>query len=100
MVRAIREPALTSRWFFRLAVIGALTLPLALSACGRKGPLDPPPRASAQPAEAPQSGQQQQQQQQPQWGLFGDAASAEEQQGLPPEPKGQKKGFLLDWLLN
>jgi predicted small lipoprotein YifL len=99
MVREIREPALTSRWSVRLAVVGALTLPLALSACGRKGPLDPPPRASAQPAE-PQPAQPGQQQQQPQWGLFGNTASAEEQQGLPPEPKGQKKSFLLDWLLN
>ena len=88
---------MTSRWFFRLAVIGALMLSFALLACGRKGPLDPPPRASAQPAEpqATQPGPQQ-----PQWGLFGNAPSAEEQQGLPPEPKGQKKGFLLDWLLN
>jgi predicted small lipoprotein YifL len=97
MVRAIREPALTSRWPFRLALIGALAISFALSACGRKGPLDPPPRASAQPAE-PQPAQPGPQQ--PQWGLFGNPVTAEEQQGLPPEPKGQKKGFLLDWLLN
>jgi predicted small lipoprotein YifL len=31
----------------RLAVIGALAAALGLSACGRKGPLDPPPYAAA-----------------------------------------------------
>ncbi|MDO8877873.1 MAG: lipoprotein [Pseudolabrys sp.] len=30
----------------RLATIGVLALTLGLSACGRKGPLDPPPGAS------------------------------------------------------
>jgi predicted small lipoprotein YifL len=33
------------RLFFRLALIGALTASLGLAACGRKGPLDPPPSA-------------------------------------------------------
>jgi predicted small lipoprotein YifL len=32
--------------FFRLATIGVLALSLGLTACGRKGPLDPPPGAS------------------------------------------------------
>ena len=32
----------------RLAAVGALVAALGLSACGRKGPLDPPPYASAQ----------------------------------------------------
>jgi predicted small lipoprotein YifL len=32
--------------FFRLAVAGALAASFALGACGRKGPLDPPPAAS------------------------------------------------------
>jgi predicted small lipoprotein YifL len=31
--------------FFRLALIGALAASLGLAACGRKGPLDPPPSA-------------------------------------------------------
>jgi predicted small lipoprotein YifL len=97
MVPAIREPALTSRRFLGLAVTGALALSFALSACGRKGSLELPPRASAQPA-----GQQEAQPSQPspQWGLFGDAATAAQPDGLPPDPKGQKKSFLLDWLLN
>jgi predicted small lipoprotein YifL len=31
---------------FRLALLGALAAALSLSACGRKGPLDPPPGVS------------------------------------------------------
>ena len=34
------------RRFLRLALIGALAASFALAACGRKGPLDPPPSAS------------------------------------------------------
>ncbi len=33
------------RLFFRLALIGALAAAFGLTACGRKGPLDPPPSA-------------------------------------------------------
>ena len=45
MVREISEPAVSrpDRSLFPFAVIGALVLALPLSACGRKGPLDPPP---------------------------------------------------------
>lgn len=35
-----------SRPFLRLALIAALTATFALAACGRKGPLDPPPAGS------------------------------------------------------
>jgi predicted small lipoprotein YifL len=42
----------SSRPFLRLAVAGALVATLGLAACGRKGPLDPPPSAAAQ-SEAP-----------------------------------------------
>ena len=34
------------RPFLRVALTGALVASLGLSACGRKGPLDPPPGAS------------------------------------------------------
>ena len=34
------------RPFLPLALIGALAVSFALAACGRKGPLDPPPSAS------------------------------------------------------
>ena len=37
------------RPFFRLALIGLLAASLGLAACGRKGPLDPPPSAAATP---------------------------------------------------
>ena len=45
MVREISEPALSrpNRSSSVLAAIGALALALPLAACGRKGPLDPPP---------------------------------------------------------
>ena len=48
MVREISEPAVSrpNRSSIFLAVIGALALALPLSACGRKGPLDPPPGGS------------------------------------------------------
>jgi predicted small lipoprotein YifL len=39
--------SLDRRPFVRLALIGALAASFALAACGRKGPLDPPPSASA-----------------------------------------------------
>jgi len=38
---------------FGSALALALMLPLALGACGRKGPLDPPPSAQLPPAPAP-----------------------------------------------
>jgi len=34
------------RPFLRIALIGALVASFGLAACGRKGPLDPPPSAS------------------------------------------------------
>src|SRR5258708_7679536 len=48
MVREISEPAVSrpNRSSFLLAAIGALALALPLSACGRKGGLDPPPGGS------------------------------------------------------
>jgi predicted small lipoprotein YifL len=45
------------RPFLRLALIGALATSLALAACGRKGPLDPPPSASVAGEQAAPGGQ-------------------------------------------
>ena len=87
MVPAIREPALTT-WLFRMAVAGTIAVSFTLTACGRKGPLDLPPRAQAQPVA----------QQEP--GAPPVQAEVADEYGNPPEPKGQRKGFLLDWLLN
>jgi predicted small lipoprotein YifL len=39
----------STRAMHRLAVIGALIAALGISACGRKGPLDPPPAAAVEP---------------------------------------------------
>ncbi len=61
------------------AVVALLALGLALSACGRKGPLDPPPAALADPQ--PSS-------------LDVDA------EGRPIAPTGQKKRLPIDWLLD
>ena len=38
---------LCGRRLFRIALIGALAASLGLAACGRKGPLDPPPASLA-----------------------------------------------------
>jgi predicted small lipoprotein YifL len=56
-----------------------LVLGLTLSACGRRGPLDMPPGASAveQPADIPV-----------------------DPQGRPLAPTGQKRRLPIDWLLD
>lgn len=83
MLRPIREFLVTVRPFLHLALIGVLALPV--SACGRKGGLDPPPRTSAQPAPG-QPGQA--------------PAMAEDEHGNPIVSQGQKKPFPLDAILN
>jgi predicted small lipoprotein YifL len=74
------------RPFLRLAMIGALAAALGLAACGRKGPLDPPPAAS----------------------LAGDKSASKaagappvmDKQGQPVAPPGENKRIPLDVLLN
>jgi predicted small lipoprotein YifL len=65
----------------RTAALAALLLALGvtLSACGRKGPLDPPPASLAGP---------------PQSAIETDA------EGRPIAPPGQKKRLPIDWLLD
>jgi predicted small lipoprotein YifL len=92
MVDPIREPAVTAFSPLRLAVIGALALSFALSGCGRKGGLDPPPRSVAQ-----SNGQQQPQQDPSQRAA---AEPTEDEFGDPRVPAGQKRRFPLDGLLN
>jgi len=88
------------RPFLRLALIGALAASLGLAACGRKGPLDPPPSASlageqqaatpnllSSPVASPIGGQ-----------AKGDN-TARGRNGLPLV-KGEKKTIPLDVLLN
>ena len=69
-----------SRPFARVAAVLALfALGLALSACGRKGPLDPPPGAYVGP---------------------GGALVEVDSQGRPIAPPGEKKRIPLDVLLD
>ena len=67
-----------------LAIAAALAAALTLAGCGRKGPLDPPPTASAAPqgVQAP-----------------GDTQKAGDGEELPPV-QAQKKRIILDGLLN
>jgi predicted small lipoprotein YifL len=70
------------RPILRAAVLGALALAvgLTLSACGRRGPLDPPPGASSL-NERPSDIQM-------------------DAQGRPLAPTGQKRRLPIDWLLD
>jgi predicted small lipoprotein YifL len=88
------------RPFLRLALIGALAASLGLAACGRKGPLDPPPGASlagepqantnpmSNPIAAPIGGQAK------------DGNAGVGPDGRAQAPKGPKKQIPLDVLLN
>ena len=82
----------SDRPFLRLALIGALAASLGLTACGRKGPLDPPPGASlvggqAVPAdEAPKDSRASRP-------ILGS-------DGKPIAPGGTNKRIPLDVLLN
>lgn len=66
------------RLLLRLALAGLLAL--GLSACGRKGPLDPPPGASV--ARAPAK-----------------AEAAPPQEGVPAATPASKRRSPLDWFL-
>lgn len=83
-----------------LAVAAALAVVLALTGCGRKGPLDPPPGASlageqqakanpmSNPIAAPVGGQTK------------GSDTPVGPNGLPLSPQGPKKHIFLDNLLN
>ena len=76
-----------------LVALGAAAL--ALGGCGRKGPLDLPPTASAPPAAAVQSDPAAEQANKP--SVFNSSYGAD---AMPATPKGPKKPFVLDPLLN
>jgi predicted small lipoprotein YifL len=86
----------------RLAAVGLLAAALGLSACGRKGPLDPPPGAAVQKREAPAAelaGA-------PKATVVdsrGRAVELKRKTGRGPvaaAPTGQQPDFFLDWLLD
>ena len=86
------------RWS-RLALVAAMTATLGLAACGRKGPLDPPPSAGIPPppayAPGPSLGEEN----------YGPLPPGERPQAAavaptqPPPTKPPPKTFPLDFLL-
>ncbi len=68
---------------------------LALGGCGRKGPPDLPPTASSPPAAAAQGNTEADQASKP--SVFDPSYGAN---ALPATPRGPKKPFVLDPLLN
>ena len=71
-----------ARPFRKLAVLGALTIALALSACGLKGGLELPPAASQPPPQAQADGQP--------------TPAPEAETPAPPT----RTRIFLDWLLD
>jgi predicted small lipoprotein YifL len=88
----------------RLAVLGALTLTLALglAACGRKGPLDLPPGASGEYPEPNMPGMITRGSRAQATPIGGEdtANPGVDQNGQPVAPKGSGKRIPLDNLLN
>ena len=90
-----------ARPFLRLALTAALAASLGLAACGRKGPLDPPPGASL-------AGEQQANSPNPMnnpivtpiGGQTNNGNPGVGPDGKPLAPKGPKKQIPLDVLLN
>jgi predicted small lipoprotein YifL len=76
------------------AIILLCATALALGACGRKGGLDLPPNAAAQPA-PPAADTEAEQAARP--SVFNPSYGSDAQ---PSAPKGGRKGFLLDPLLD
>jgi predicted small lipoprotein YifL len=72
----------SDRPILRAAILGglAVALGLTLSACGRRGPMDPPPGASS--------------------GAEPSADIQFDAQGRPLAPVGQKRRLPIDWLLD
>ena len=86
----------------RLAVAAAMAALLVLGGCGRTGPLDPPPGASAAGEPAPQSGGLLTPMASPIGGgnSTSSAPAALGPDGRPLAPKGPNRRIFLDGLLN
>jgi predicted small lipoprotein YifL len=78
----------SDRSVVRLALIGVLAASIGLSACGRKGPLDPPPGASLAGEQATPAGVETRDK-----SILGP-------DGKPLAPAGANKRIPLDVLLN
>jgi predicted small lipoprotein YifL len=78
----------------RVAAVGVVVAARGLSACGRKGPLDPPPSAASHsPQAAPDGSPQLDSGRQPAVGVGSDGKA------VAPPPTGQRQPFILDWLV-
>ena len=97
MVREISEPAVSrpNCSSFFLLVIGALALALPLSACGRKGGLDPPPGGSRLESGAVRTPVTRRGVEAPP-----EKAPEYDEDGRPIAPTGQKKKLPADWLID
>jgi predicted small lipoprotein YifL len=81
---------MSARW----TLIAVAAVALALTGCGRKGPLDPPPNAAAPVVEQGDTGEERAA---AKGNVFDPSYGANE---LPKTPKGAKRSFILDPLLN
>jgi Prokaryotic lipoprotein-attachment site len=97
MLREISEPALSrpNRSSFLPVVIGALALALPLSACGRRGGLDPPPGGSRLEAGAVRTPVTRR-------GVEAPVEKPPEydEDGRPITPAGSRKKLPADWLID
>jgi predicted small lipoprotein YifL len=102
MFGARRLSQFRDRPFLRLALIGALVASLGLAACGRKGPLDPPPGASLEGV--PQANKPERMSTNrgatPIGGQARDGNAGVGPDGQPQAPRGPEKRIILDGLLN
>jgi predicted small lipoprotein YifL len=89
------------RPFLRLALIGLAVASLGLAACGRKGPLDPPPAKSLEgEPQANMPGLMSTRTSTPIGGEAKDGFAGVDSSGRPVAPPGPKKQIPLDVLLN
>ena len=89
-----------------IALAGSIAVALALVACGRAGPLEPPPGPATTPVPSPQAypeaSPQARQADTPLPGVAEDAAAQKsgfDAQGNPTATSGQKRPFFLDPIL-
>jgi predicted small lipoprotein YifL len=80
----------SARW----TLVAVAALALALAGCGRKGPLDLPPTAAGPAVEQGDAGEERAA---ARGTVFDPSYGANE---LPKTPKGTKRSFILDPLLN
>src|SRR5689334_13819073 len=97
MVREMSEPAVSrpNRSSFFMVLIGALALALPLSACGRRGGLDPPPGGSRLEAGAIRTPVTRRGVEQPV-----EKPQEYDEDGRPIPPKGPRKKLPADWLID